>query len=195
MRRLSPWAFILGLFAVAALLGWPFLAGGQNGATVSGVISAVDGRPLGRAWVRVQATANLTFSAADGGFTLGGLTAGQPITITAWYVGYKIGWNVVTPPATGVGIVLRLYDTRDNPAYTWNTSYPDPQNPAMGCGHCMAPAFPEWRRSAHAGSAVNPRFFTLYNGTDVGGRPVAPGYKLDFPGTAGNCGGEASASV
>ena len=32
------------------------------------------------------------------------------------------------------------------------------------------------------------RFFSLYNGTDLTGtRPVAPGYKQDFPGTVGNC--------
>lgn len=148
---------------------------------------ASDGSALGGAWVRVQATANLTLSGADGSFTLGGVAAGQPITVTAWHAGYKIGWVVATPPASDLIITLRPYDTRDNPDYIWNTSYPDPANPTLGCGHCMAPSFAEWSSSAHSGAATNPRFFSLYNGTNLSGQPVAPGYKRDFPGTAGNC--------
>jgi hypothetical protein len=162
-------------------------AGAQGAASLSGRVRTAEGQPLGAVWVRAQTTANLTFSAADGSFTLGGLTAGQPVTITAWHAGYKIGWLFVTPPASDLILTLRKYDTRDNPDYTWNTSYADPANPTMGCGHCMAPSFDEWGRSAHAGAATNPRFFSLYNGANLGGQPVAPGYKLDFPGTAGNC--------
>jgi hypothetical protein len=63
---------------------------------------------------------------------------------------------------------------------------PDPEEP-LGCGHCMV-AFPQWVENAHAGSATNPRFFSLYNGTDVSGTVhLGGGYKDDFPGTAGNC--------
>ncbi|MHC4626777.1 MAG: carboxypeptidase regulatory-like domain-containing protein [Planctomycetota bacterium] len=72
--------------------------------------------------------------------------------------------------------------------------------------------FNEWRRDAHSLSARNPRFLTMYSGRDVFGnqspptrhvqtrdygrisvRPdpnepyYGPGYKLDFPDTAGNC--------
>ena len=71
----------------------------------------------------------------------------------------------------------------------------------------------EWRSDAHSKSARNPRFLTMYLGMDVEGRfspptryvtnrdyglvPLppdpsmpyyGPGYKLDFPDTAGNCG-------
>jgi mono/diheme cytochrome c family protein len=70
----------------------------------------------------------------------------------------------------------------------------------------------EWRLDAHSQSASNPRFLTMYNGNDLSGnqspdtrfgysrdygsfplRPdpklpyYGPGYKLDFPATAGNC--------
>jgi mono/diheme cytochrome c family protein len=70
----------------------------------------------------------------------------------------------------------------------------------------------EWLLDAHSQSAVNTRFLTMYTGTDVHGnqspltrrgysrdygsfplRPdpnqpyYGPGYKLDFPDTAGNC--------
>ncbi|NNC76179.1 MAG: hypothetical protein HKN93_11810 [Acidimicrobiia bacterium] len=71
----------------------------------------------------------------------------------------------------------------------------------------------EWLQDAHSGSARNPRFLTMYLGMDVEGRfspptryvtnrdygrvPLppdpavayyGPGYKLDFPDSAGNCG-------
>jgi hypothetical protein len=45
-----------------------------------------------------------------------------------------------------------------------------------------------WLENAHAGAGTNPRFFSLYNGTDVSGTTtIGPGYVLDFPGTTGNC--------
>jgi hypothetical protein len=182
---------ILGLAALGLLLA---LGRSQGAATISisGVVRLVDGRPAVDAWVRVQTTANLVHAASDGAFTLGGLTSGMPITVTAWYPDYKVGWAAVTPadgvPSAPITITLRPYDTRDDPTYAWNTSYPDPANTALGCGHCMAPSFAEWSDTAHAGSGTNRRFFSLYNGTDLSGaQPVAPGYQQDFPGTTGNC--------
>jgi hypothetical protein len=157
-------------------------------ASVSGAVYLVDGRPAAGAWVRVQTTSNLTYAAPDGGFTLSGLTEGVTVTVSAWYTGCKVGWAVVAPPTLPITITLKPYDTRDDAAYAWNTSYADPANPTLGCGHCMAPSFQEWQATAHAGSGVNPRFFSLYNGTDITGTQVSsPGYKLDFPDTAGNC--------
>lgn len=72
--------------------------------------------------------------------------------------------------------------------------------------------FDEWRRDAHASSTQNQRFLTMYAGTDVHGNQsplteyfcdrdygcvplppdpsksyYGPGYKLDFPDSAGNC--------
>jgi len=72
--------------------------------------------------------------------------------------------------------------------------------------------FDEWVTDAHAGATQNVRFLTMYNGTDVYGNQspltryvcppdygcfplppdpgqpyYGPGYKLDFPATAGNC--------
>jgi len=83
----------------------------------------------------------------------------------------------------------------------------------LGCLDCHGDALhEEWAGSAHARGSRNPIFLTMYNGTDVdgnrspltrffhsrdyGSRPLAPapgeayfgpGYKLDFPETAGNC--------
>ena len=92
---------------------------------------------------------------------------------------------MVTPPGQGIKLTLRPYPTTDNPSYQWYSST-DPQG-ALSCLHCMV-AFPEWQAGAHAQSAMNPRFFSMYNGTDINGTvPITPGYKLDLPGTAGNC--------
>ena len=176
------------LLATLVLIGWSVRATSESAATVSGVVRLPDGQPADGAWVRAQTTPNLTFSAADGSFTLGGLSSGAAITVTAWYTDHKVGWAYVIPPTHSISITLRPYDTRDNTAYAWNTSYADPANPTLGCGHCMAPSFQEWQRTAHAGSGTNPRFFSLYNGTNISGTTViSPGYKLDFPGTVGNC--------
>jgi hypothetical protein len=164
------------------------LTGEPAPGTVSGVVGLEGGGPAAWAWVRVQATENLVYTAEDGSFLLEGVPDGASATITASYPGYKVGWALVVPPAGNVTITLRPYDPRDNKSYAWNTSYPDPANLTLGCGHCMSPSFGEWRNTAHAGSGTNPRFFSMYNGSDVKGtKPVLPGYKNDFPGTAGNC--------
>ena len=83
----------------------------------------------------------------------------------------------------------------------------------LGCQDCHDQTInDQWSGSAHALGANNLRFLTMYNGTDVNGnrspstqrgysrdygvfplRPnpnqpyYGPGYKLDFPRTAGNC--------
>ncbi|MCD6290223.1 MAG: hypothetical protein J7M34_06935, partial [Anaerolineae bacterium] len=74
------------------------------------------------------------------------------------------------------------------------------------CAECHV-AYPEWKQDAHAQSAVNPRFLTMYEGTDVHGHRspptqfvgngalppdpnqpyYGPGFKLDYPDRAGNC--------
>lgn len=164
------------------------VASARPAASVTGVVQLLGGSPAAGAWVRAQTMDNLTYAASDGSFALSGLTEGVNITITAWYTDHKVGWASVTPPTSSITITLKPFDTRDDPAYVWNTSYADPANPTLGCGHCMSPSFDQWQHTAHAQSGVNPRFFSLYNGTDITGtHVVSPGYRLDFPGTAGNC--------
>jgi nitrate/TMAO reductase-like tetraheme cytochrome c subunit len=154
--------------------------------SVSGTVLDELGRPAAGATVRVQTTSNATTSGSDGSFTLAGLTEGVTVTVTAWREGYQPIGATVVPPQASVVITLKPHWAGDDPTYAWITSYPDPEA-SLGCGHCMV-AFDEWKLDAHSQSAVNPRFFTMYNGTDTTGRPnVAPGYKLDFPNTAGAC--------
>jgi hypothetical protein len=154
---------------------------------VSGVVLDKEtAQPVEGATVRQQTTANATTSGPDGTFTLGGLTEGISVTITGWHEGYYPAGVEVVPPQIGVVISLTLHPAGDDPTYEWITSMADPEEP-VACEHCMV-AFPQWVDNAHAQSGVNPRFFSMYNGTDTTGQPnVAPGYKLDFPNTAGNC--------
>ncbi|NIN67757.1 MAG: hypothetical protein GTO63_24235 [Anaerolineae bacterium] len=186
MKKRRNWLLMvmvpLGLLILLRHAQW---AASQGTVEVSGVVVDDEG-PVAGATVRQQTTSNSTISAADGTFTLGGLTEGISVTVTAWHEGYHPAGEEIVPPETGITIALTLHPTGDNPDHEWLTSMPVPEDP-IGCGHCMV-AFPQWEVNAHAQSAINPRFFSLYNGADISGTAtVSPGYKLDFPGTAGNC--------
>jgi len=148
-------------------------------AEVSGWVVDSQGRIAG-ATVRVRATDNFVISAPDGQFMLTGLVAGQEIEVTAWAEGYYIATTHVTPTVTGITLTLRRYHTTDHPDYEW-------ASPSF-CDGCHPALIPQWQGNAHGGAVANPRFFSLYNGTDITGTTViAPGYQLNFPGTAGNC--------
>lgn len=183
------------------------LAQPQDVATVSGVVMDADGPVVG-ATVRIQATRNETSSDSEGRFTLTGLQPGIPVTVSAWKHSYycaKIE-NVV-PPSTDLTFFLRLYQTTDNPNYEWMPPIGDDS-----CASCKLEVTEIWLKNAHAGSAENTRFLTMYSGTDLDGNQspltryghsrdygrfplppdlskpyYGPGYKLDFPDTAGNC--------
>jgi hypothetical protein len=177
--------------------------------TVAGLVLDEAG-PVSGAPVRVQATENRTTTAADGSFALGGISASEPVTITAWSEGYYVGWTSTLPGTEPVTITLKPHYTTDNPDYAWFSM--EGVEGSRSCGHCMADHYAEWSEDAHSQSAVNPRFLTMYNGTDVQGHQspltrrvyrrdyglvrlppdpnepyYGPGYKLDFPDTAGNC--------
>jgi len=182
---------LLGIAIVGgAWMAWQVAAGGHGAiapsASVEGVVVNVAGEIVGGAVVRQQTTDNATIGAADGTFTLGGLPEGVTVTVTAWDEGYYPAGVQVVPPRSGITITLRPHPVGDNPDHEWYTSMPDPEAP-IGCGHCMV-AFPQWVTNAHGTAGANPRFFSLYNGTDLTGtRHLGGGYKDDFPGTAGNC--------
>jgi hypothetical protein len=170
-------------FLTLASLGLAILileAAATPTASLSGTVVATGGSPVSGALVRIRATDNTTTTGPDGQFTLAGLTEGQQVEVTAWIGGYYIASEIVTPSLTGVVLTLRPYHKTDNPDYEWA----DPS----GCDSCHPMLTPQWAANAHGGAISNPRFFSLYNGTDITGTAsVAPGYQLDFPGTAGSC--------
>lgn len=188
MGKHEVWAIALGLAIGGLVFLWQAQPVAMQGAaTVSGFVFVRDsgGVPVSGAIVRRKATTNFTTSAANGSFTLGGLPS-TVVTITAWHEGYLIGWATVTPPKTGVVINLTPHYTVDDPTYQWHSAW-GPENDPLACQHCMV-AFPEWEANAHRSSAINPRFFSMYNGTSItASGTVTPGYKLDFPGMKGNC--------
>ncbi|MGD2252768.1 MAG: carboxypeptidase regulatory-like domain-containing protein [Anaerolineales bacterium] len=178
--------------------------------TISGIVLDEHSSPLAGATVRVQATENSTNTAADGSFSLAGIAPDASLTVTAWFEGYFVGWaEEVTPGAEPLTITLKPYYTTDNPEYDWFSL--EGAEGSLSCSHCM-PCYEEWMADAHSQSAVNPRFLTMYNGTDVNGNQspltrygfsrdygsfpllpdttqpyYGPGYRLDFPETEGNC--------
>jgi len=175
--------------------------------SVDGVVLDERG-PVPGAVVRVQATENSTITDEDGRFTLSGLTPGESVTVSAWkHLYYCAKVEGVVPPASDVALSLILYQTNDNPDYEW--ILPTGED---SCASCKSGVTQIWLGNAHAGAANNQRFLTMYNGTDIFGnqspptrygtsrdygtfplRPdpskpyYGPGYKLDFPETAGNC--------
>jgi len=186
-RSGARWAGLLAVAAIALTVAWALHASvvAQGTGQVQGVVLKQEGGSAVGATVRQQSKLDSVTTASDGRFTLRGLEEGESITVTAWLDGYYVGWQVVTPTVSGVSITVRPYPTTDNEDYHWFSST-DPEE-GISCLHCMV-AYPEWVAGAHGQSAINPRFFSMYNGTDVTATGViSPGYKLDFPGTAGNC--------
>ncbi len=179
-------AWLLAALALAGVVMGLWLQAVSAGqGVVQGAVMGPDG-PISGARVRVRATDNLTISGPEGLFVLDGLTVGQRIQVTAWYTGHYIAGVLVTPTVDHLTLTLRPHHTSDHPDYEWTS-------PAAGtspgaCGNCHPMLMPQWAGNAHGQAISNQRFFSLYNGTNISGSAVvSPGYRLDFPGTAGNC--------
>jgi hypothetical protein len=180
-----------------------------SGAAIAGAVLGPDGTPLAQATVRIQATANQTITDDEGRFVLRGLEAGAPVTVSAWKDGYYCATEAqVTPPTEDLTFTMRLVQTNDNPDYAWV-----PPTGENSCYSCKPGVTQVWLdNDAHGRSASNVRFLSMYNGTDLNGHQspltrygysrdygripllpdlsqayYGPGYKLDFPDTAGNC--------
>jgi hypothetical protein len=179
--------------------------------------------PIEGALVRVQTTEIHTTTNQEGEFVLDGLGFIEPVSVTAWAPGYYIAAAQDVVPGVGeIEIQLEAHANSDHPDYAWLPSeYHPGQGEDQGCAECHSSrgtdlqfSLPvdEWLEDAHSQAAVNPRFVSMYNGTDLSGnqspptrfasnrdygsfplRPdptqpyYGPGYKLDFPETDGNC--------
>lgn len=170
---------------------------------ISGVVRDGEGTVAG-ATVRVRLTEYEATTAADGSFALSDLTMTEPVSVTAWAEGYYVGWANGTPGRTPITITLKPYYTTDNLDYEWFSF--DGITGSASCAPCH-PSYEEWAADAHGQAAVNPRFLSMYEGTDVHGNKspltqytgsgpqsaapgqpyYGPGYRLDFPDRTGNC--------
>jgi hypothetical protein len=182
-------------------------------ATVTGVVTNANG-PVAGAIVQLQGTPNQTTTAADGTFSLHGqgLGGSNAVTVTAWAKDHFIGWVNLDPgnptwteDGPSVAVSLQPLFNEDNHEYTWFSQ--DGVSGSASCGLCHR-EYPEWQADAHSQSAVNPRFITVFRGTNVQGqkgqvtqfqsdgtalRPdpslpdTGPGFRLDNPDYPGNC--------
>ncbi|MCX5905924.1 MAG: carboxypeptidase regulatory-like domain-containing protein, partial [Deltaproteobacteria bacterium] len=207
-RVLSLSLLLLGL--VLSVPCWsPEFASGSV-ASISGQV--VDGKgPVTGAFVRVQGSPLVVETDSGGRFSLTGLPAGKPVHLSVWKEGYYSALSGETAaPRNDMRLKLIRYVITDNMKYEWLS--PRGKN---GCSECH-PALTEMSlNDPHLKSTRNPRFLTMYYGTDrdgnkspptrygVGGgiwqnskvprtpdpaKPYyGPGYLLDFPGTKGDC--------
>lgn len=171
--------------------------------TLTGFVRDNNG-PVDHALVRVRLTDITTFTNQIGYYEFPDLTITQPITLTAWAEGYYPGGGKVTDLETAFNINIKPHYTGDNLNYDWFEF--NGTNTSESCAPCHT-AFAEWKADAHSQSAVNPRFISIYKGTDIHGNqgPVeydvsgrllppdpeveyfGPGYRLDYPDRTGNC--------
>ena len=189
---------------------------------LSGVVIDEGGNPVSGAVVRVQTTEVKTLTDEDGQFVLTGLPIGEEFFVTAWSSGFFIVGVAAQPGDKNVEIELHAHSVEDNPDYAWLPSEFHPgAGEDQGCATCHSNVgteditllpVDEWLLDVHSQSALNLRFITMYNGTDVNGNQspstrfgtsqdygsfplppdlskpyFGPGYKLDFPNTDGNC--------
>jgi len=212
--------FLLCLSSIGLLISSCSTIEARN--TITGIVIDEHG-PVAGAVVRAQTTENKTVTDTDGSFLLSELNPDQIITVTAWKSGYYIaGAQEILPGSKDIIIHLEAHSDTDNPDYIWLPSQYHPgEGEDQGCAECHSKKntnisydlpVDEWLLDAHSQSAANPRFLTMYNGTDVLGNqspltryassrdygrfPIlpdpdqpyfGPGYKLDFPETDGNC--------
>ena len=192
---------------------------------VSGMVIDETRKPIENATIRLQATSLTTTTNSKGEFTLKGIHKEGPFRLTAFSPGYFIKEADATIGASDITFTLVAHAVEDNQDYVFLTagSATETEGEKTGCAKCHSAnleevaqgitlPFDEWSLDAHSKSAQNPRFLSMYNGTDLQGhqsplttyiaqkdyglvplRPnlnesyFGPGFKLDFPQKTGNC--------
>jgi hypothetical protein len=196
------------------------LAASQDRPAISGVVLCQAG-PVAGATVRVPTTKLAAITDSHGQFVLLVAPGRDPVELTASASGYYIAGPVLARPgSSGIRILVTEIPARDNSEYQWISPLSNSGQPGncQSCHSAPGGAYPqmpfdEWAEDAHGRSTQNPRFLSVYNGTDLSGahrspptrfisqreygrtalRPDArvpyfgPGFQLDFPGQAGNC--------
>lgn len=208
MKRLNKKLLLCLMIAAVILTGCERIFGKRIENAIFGYVVNEEG-PVSEAVVRIQATDIHAISNENGYFFIEEFETYDNQIITAWSEGHYIGWVETAPSGHPVTIRLSRYSTVDNYNYAWSVN--EDGAGSIGCAECH-PAYDEWLQDAHSQSAVNSRFLTMYSGTDAQGnqspltrygfsqdygvytlRPdpekpyYGPGYKIDYPNSAGNC--------
>jgi hypothetical protein len=218
MKRYREGRWLTAAFAVLCMavcfpadIGCGFVE--ASAAVLSGTVVDHNG-PVAGVNVRIQGGREFVVTDKAGRFVIHAATAGKAVNISAWKKGYySVLLKDVQAPKEGVRLELVPYQIFDNDRYEWIP----PESVKGSCVECH-PAVTEMSlKDAHMRSAQNPRFLTLYYGTDTEGNqspltryekgrkfsawvnsmvPLPPdlskpyygtGYLLDFPDTVGNC--------
>jgi hypothetical protein len=209
---------VVGVTFTVAWFIWPGLV--RENTSVSGIVMD-DVGPVAGALVRIQTTSHFTTTNIKGEFSLADLEKDREVALTAFAPGYYISGPVLAKPgSTDLSLALTRHSTDDNVEYAWLGAFSSAGQEG-NCQNCHSdPAdpesnlpFDEWQMDAHGNAAVNRRFLSTYNGTNLDGslrsletryakhkdygrfplppdedQPYyGPGFKLDFPDQAGNC--------
>ena len=162
----------------------------------TGIVENTSGQPLAGAVVRLQGTSPAVLTGADGRYWIDTQPDGNGTHITAWKDGYYIGGAPLSSGVTNYRIQLKEVPASENLNYQWLPARASSRTVASNeagkaCEVChfggTLPVVSEWEGSAHGRSAVNPFFLSFFNGGS--GLSLIPnfGYRIDFPGSAGNC--------
>ena len=73
----------------------------------------------------------------------------------------KPGYRIASSGLNPVFLRLERLPTEDNTDYAWIDPHPNQASPG-NCGNCHIETYREWRSSAHANSATNPKFLGLF---------------------------------
>lgn len=204
---------LLGLLLVGGILS--LLISLPKTTTIRGKVLA-GAIPIGGAVVRWRGHSQFAVTDSQGNFALTVPSSDSDLHLTAWAPGYYVTGSEAVRHDEHVTLTLTSHPTEDNPAYQFIHPTRDMENPTA-CGHChrdrtgkISMPVDEWQQDAHAASAANPRFLSLYNGTTLDGKQGAAtlytfdpelgidvpaprpagadvGFRLDFPDQAGSC--------
>ena len=146
---------------------------------ISGRVVDETGNQVAGAVVRVQTTESFTISDESGKFVLTKIPDKQDLFITAWKSGYFIAGVAAKPGDNALEIEIHAHASIDNRDYAWLPSeYHPGEGEHQGCAACHSHVgtqdstplpVDQWLLDAHSQSAKNPRFISMYNGTDIQG--------------------------
>jgi hypothetical protein len=217
--RIKGFSLVTAAVVVVALaisvVEWRDVAAGNPSGSITGIV--VDDRgPVPGARVRIQGSQDFVVTDGSGNFIIAGLAPGKKVNVSAWKEGYYSALSRdVSVPGAQVRLTLVAYQINDNRKYRWLP--PEGKDIDKNCSACHPDIVEMSLKDAHLNSARNPRFLTMYYGTDVHGNrsPLTryekgktisawvnmlvplppdqskpyygPGFQLDSPGAAGNC--------
>ncbi|MSQ97228.1 MAG: hypothetical protein EXR98_22115 [Gemmataceae bacterium] len=154
--------FAIGWVLVAAVTA--FCLQTESGPRIGVVVD--EKGPVAKASVGWQGQSERVTTDAQGSFRIAASAKSKRI------VASKSGYRIASAVGLDRPLTLRLerLPKADNSDYEWIDPHADPAKP-NNCANCHGEIYCEWKDSAHARSATNPKFLHLFAGTD-GKSPV-----------------------